>query len=427
MRQLTIRAPQGYGENIYRIAQDHAGVNLSWATAIADDQSVDRVEAYIENRRVENFLAELESIPDLHVTLHPRGVMPLQPPPSEAPQKLTDVTARSPLEIFLAGLQSVGSWKGFLAYSVVAGIVVWIGLYTNTNYLLVAAMLIAPFAGPAMNVAIASARGDKYLLLHGLLRYCSAIAVTIVTSFLLSLGWQQEIATDLMVSTSQISAVSVLLPLAAGAAGSLNLVQSERSSLVSGAAVGILIAASLAPPAGLVGMSAAIGRWAMMKSGFFLLVLQLVGINLSATIIFRTYGGLSARGARYDRGKRAVFWSSLVVTIGAIAILLFWQFGSSPNLQRSSKAQRATAEIHQIIDQNPNVSLVKADVEFTRANISDQNSLLCNLYVQRRPDVNQSDEAIRQQLSQTIQTELKAKGYDVTPLVTVTVFDAPLD
>ncbi len=40
-----------------------------------------------------------------------------------------------------------------------------------------------------------------------------------------------------------------------------NFVQSERSSLVSGAAVGMQVAASLAPPAGLVGMAIAIGRW----------------------------------------------------------------------------------------------------------------------------------------------------------------------
>jgi hypothetical protein len=48
--------------------------------------------------------------------------------------------------------------------------------------------------------------------------------------------------TSSMSSTSNVSAVAVLLPLIAGAAGPLNLVQSERSSLVSGAAVGMLVA-----------------------------------------------------------------------------------------------------------------------------------------------------------------------------------------
>jgi uncharacterized membrane protein len=137
--------------------------------------------------------------------------------------------------------QSVGSWKGFLGYAAVAGFVVWIGLYTNTTYLLVAAMLIAPFAGPAMNVAIATARGDRQLLWRSIVRYFAALAVTIAVAAALSLILRQDIATSLMIERSQISSVAVLLPLAAGAAGALNLVQSDRSSLVSGAATGMYV------------------------------------------------------------------------------------------------------------------------------------------------------------------------------------------
>jgi len=183
----------------------------------------------------------------------------LRPPASEAPQQVKNVTSRSPIEIFLSGLQSVGSWRSFLAYAAVAGVIVWIGLYTNTSYLLVAAMLIAPFAGPAMNTAIATARGDLQLLGRSVPRYFSALLVTIAITFLLSLLLQQQSATSLMLDSSQVSAVAVLLPLAAGAAGALNLVQSERSSLVSGAAAAMLVAASLAPPAGIIGMASAIG------------------------------------------------------------------------------------------------------------------------------------------------------------------------
>lgn len=89
-----------------------------------------------------------------------------------------------------------------------------------------------------------------------------------------------------------------LLPLVAGAAGAITLVQSERSSLVSGTATGMLVAASLSPPAGIIGMSMAIGRWDMVVNGVFLLLLQLSGINLSAAILFCTFG-LSTKGARY--------------------------------------------------------------------------------------------------------------------------------
>jgi hypothetical protein len=254
MRQLLIQVPRGHGKKVLEIARNYDGMNLVQFEATgggAPSDPLDVVMASVANGRVEGMLSDLEALPELHVTLAPRGVMPLRPPAAEAAKQVIDVEERSPIEVLLSGLQSIGSWKGFLGYAAAAGFVVWIGLFTNTVYLLTAAMLIAPFAGPAMNTAIATARGDRELLGRSLLRYFAALTVTISVTAILSLILRQEVATQQMVDTSMISSVAVLLPLVAGAAGALNLVQSERSSLVAGAAVGMLVAASLAPPAGL--------------------------------------------------------------------------------------------------------------------------------------------------------------------------------
>lgn len=435
MRQLLIQVPSGKGKSVLATAKKHGGVNLllfeatsdyAPRTSEGDRGRVDAVTVHLDNAKVENFLSELEEISDLHINLIPRGVMALEPPPEEAPQQLTDVTVRSPLEIFLAGLQSIGSWQGFIGFAVAGSIVVWTGLFTNSAFLLVAAMLIAPFAGPAMNVAIATARGDITLLWRSLLRYFAALGVTISVTLLLSLIFQQQVATSAMVSNSQISSVAVLLPLAAGAAGALQLVQSERSSLVSGAAVGILVAASLAPPAGIVGMAIALGRWEMVIGGVFLLLLQLVGINLSAAIVFR-YFGLTAKGARYSRGKKWVFPVTLGITVLLLTGLLSWQFSNSPNFQRSSRAQRAVATIQKTVNESNVAQLVEANVRFTRATIKDQNTLLGIIYVQSRSGSKLSSEQISDRLTEQIQTNILQQGFDVTPLVNVIVLKANSD
>ena len=54
--------------------------------------------------------------------------------------------------------------------------------------------------------------------------------------------------------------------------------------------MGLLVAASLAPPAGLIGMAGAIGEWDMVVSAVFLLLLQLVGINLAGAAVFAGLG-----------------------------------------------------------------------------------------------------------------------------------------
>ncbi|MCU0535163.1 MAG: TIGR00341 family protein [Hydrococcus sp. Prado102] len=425
MRQLLIQVPHGKGKEVLEIAQKYDGANLAQFEAIGSDGAIDMAIVHISNSKVEGLLGELQAFSGLRVTLIPRGVMPLQPPAEEAPQQVTSVEPRSPIEIFLAGLQSVGSWKGFLGYAAAAGVVVWIGLFTNTNYLLVAAMLIAPFAGPAMNVAIATARGDVTLLKRSLLRYFAALGVAIVIGWALSLILQQQVVTELMLATNSVSAVAVLIPLVSGAAGALNLVQSERSSLVSGAAVGMLVSVSLAPPAALVGMASAMGRWDMAINGLFLLLLQLVGINLSASLVFRTYG-LSSRGARYGRGKKWVVPVALAVTVLSLVGLLTWQFFTTPNLQRSSIAQRANAEIQEVVNESRLAKLLEANVRFTAPNIESQNTLLVTLYVQRQAGVRASSQEIRQRLMQSIQQHLLEGGFNVTPLVDVSVLEAPI-
>ncbi|NMG58903.1 DUF389 domain-containing protein [Geitlerinema sp. P-1104] len=424
MRQLQIRVPQGCGQQVVKIAQDYDASNLIQFEAKDPADPVDVVFLHVSNRRVEGLLEALESIENLAVTLIPRGVMPLHPPIAGAPDQVTEVQPLSPIEIFLGGLQSVGSWRGFLGYAALAGVVVWIGLFTNSNFLLIAAMMIAPFAGPAMNVALATARGDKNLLKRSLLRYFSALAVLIAVTACLSLIMQQDMTTPFMVENSQISSVAILLPLAAGASGALNLAQSERSSLVAGASVGMLVAASLAPPAGIIGMSIPLGRWDMIVNGLFLLVLQLFGINVSAAIMFRVFG-VRARGARYDRGTRKLFPISLGLTTVGLVALLILQFSDAPNFQRPSQAQRINADIKEVVANSNLAEFVEGNVRFAQPNISDQNTLLVVVYVQSQEGVDLSTEEIRDRLTGAIQAHILQEDFNVIPLVSVTVLETP--
>ncbi len=422
MRHLTVQVPRGRGEEALRVAADHGGTNLARLAADGPDGPLDLVLAATPNEAVGALLDNLERLSPVRVTFAPQGVLALRPPPGEAPDQVADVSRRSPLEVYLGGLQSVGSWGGFLGYAAAAGAVVWVGLFTNTVYLLVAAMLIAPFAGPAMNAAVATARGDARLLGRALLRYFASLFVTVAAAAALSLLLRQEVATPQMVAVSMLSSTAVLLPLVAGAAGALNLIQSERSSLVSGAATGVLVAASLAPPAGLVGMAAVVGEWDMALSGLFVLLLQIAGINLAGAVVFRAVG-LTARGPRFDRGRSWVFPAALAATAAALAGLLAWQFADRPDFQRSTREQRAVAAVREAVNGSGEARLVEANVRFTRADIPGQNTLLVVAYVQPATGPRAADrpDDLRVRLERRTAERLRAEGFNATPLVVVTV------
>jgi uncharacterized membrane protein len=303
-------------------------------------------------------------------------------------------------------------------------VVVWIGLYTNAIFLLIAAMLIAPFAGPAMNAAVASATGDLRLLRRGLLRYGVGLALAAAVAAVLSLAMGQQIATPLMVSVSQVSVVALLLPLTAGAAGALHLVQSDRNSLVSGASVGVLVAASLAPPAGLIGMGSVMGEWGIVKSAAFLLVLQLGGINLSGALVFRLYG-LKPSGTRFMSGRGWLFPVALTASAALLVGLFAWQYSTMPELRRSSRSRQAAFEIRQAVEASGLAKPVEVNVRFTRATIPGQHTLLGVVYVERPDTVSVPQTEIAHRLTARIQERLVARDFHVTPLVQVTVLDPP--
>ena len=420
MRQLFVKVPEGQGEKVIDLAEQQAGVNLAVLPGHEDQDDWDIVMVHMPNRQVAYFLEELDALAQAQITLIPQGVLPMTPPDAKVADEITDVSSLSPVEIWLNALQSIGSWWSFLGYTVAAGVVVWAGMFTNTIYLLVAAMLIAPFAGPAMNTAIATSTGDVDLLWRSLLRYAVSILVMICTTVTLSIILQLRTASGTMVDVSEVSSMAVLLPLAAGAAGALNLALAERSSLVSGTAVGVLVAASLAPPAGLIGMAAAIGRWDMTLSAAFVLGLQLLAINLGGTVVLRLFG-LNTSGTRYQRGSRRLFYASVATSLVLLGLLLAWQFTSPVELQRSTITGRAVGVVEETLSQSELAELVEANLRFTRPSNSNQKTLLGIIYVRRGEGVSLSDAEIQSRLKQELSADLNRFDPEITPLLQVSV------
>jgi hypothetical protein len=121
--------------------------------------------------------------------------------------------------------------------------------------------------------------------------------------------------------------------------------------------------------------------------------------------------GSLPRGRATSGANQGCFPSVWGVSAIALTGLLSWQLSNSPNLERSSRAQQANAEVQSVIQQSNQVQLVESTVRFTRADIPGQNTLLSEIYVQRQPDVKVSNEAIQAELTQAIQSHLLEQGF----------------
>lgn len=290
MRQIVLQMPAGAAEGFADDARSCGAVTYAHTRGQADGVDIDLVVLTAPNRAVSGLLGRAREHGRVLASMPSAGALAFEPPADEAPPQLLDVSARSPLEVVLIGMQASGSWLAYLLYAGLAAAVAWLGLFTETAYLLVGAMLIAPFAEPAMNTAIAIASGRSRMLGHAVARYLVGVGVTAAAAASLTWLGGQQLTTDLMASVMTITLAAVLLPVAAGVAGALFLVQGEHSSLISGAAVGVLVAASLAPPAAGIGVALTLARPDLALHGAFLVALQLTGITASALVVLWLYG-----------------------------------------------------------------------------------------------------------------------------------------
>jgi uncharacterized membrane protein len=256
-------------------------------------------------------------------------------------------------------------------------------------------------------------------------RYLVGILATTAITGALTFAFQQRVVTALMTGVGHVSAAAALLPLVAGAAGAFNLIQSERSSLVSGTAVGMLVTASLAPPAALIGVASVMQEWELVLNAVFQLSLQLVGINLAGSIVFRQRG-LTPSLRRYDRGRRRLFYVSLAVTAVALVGLLAWQFTDSLRLERSSKSTRAAELIRDVVVDGGLAELVSVEAAFQTSEAGGNDTLLATIYVHRPwGDDRLPRSEIARQLEWAIQRELQNWDAKILPLIEVVVLDPP--
>jgi uncharacterized membrane protein len=222
------------------------------------------------------------------------------------------------------------------------------------------------------------------------------------------------------VDVSHISQVSILLPLVAGFAGAITLIKSERDSLVPGAAVGMLVAASLAPPTGLIGMALNFGNWQLVRSGAFLLIIQLAGIQLSAALVFRYLGKVTTKGVRFADGNHMVFNLSIITSLIITGALLFWQFYQQPSLQKSSLATQITNEIKTELEDLKDIETIEVSSRFTRGTLADKNPVICELYLYNRNHL-MTDDQVKKLVEDILTKRINAEKWNADLMYSITM------
>ena len=168
----------------------------------------------------------------------------------------------------------------FYALLIIAGLIGAVGILTNSQILIVAAMVVGPEYGAIMATALGIDQADGRAVRQGLAALAAGFAMAVVVTlvFGLLIRWSGETprlyhdgvrpVSDLINSPNVFSVIVAVL---AGVVGVVSLTESRANALI-----GVFISVTTIPAASDMGLSAAYGSWTEARGSTFQLLLNVV-------------------------------------------------------------------------------------------------------------------------------------------------------
>ena len=201
---------------------------------------------------------------------------------AEAERRQLGALAHAPVwEEVEARIRAEGTYlPSFYVYLVIAGIIGAVGIFTNSQILIVAAMVVGPEYGAITSVALGIDHGNGTRIRQGLFALTAGFLLAIVVTFLFSWAIRgldlQPRAFDLGIRpvSSLIDApnfFSVVVAVLAGIVGIVSLTQARTSALL-----GVFISVTTIPAAADIGVSCAFSSWSEARGSLGQLLLNIV-------------------------------------------------------------------------------------------------------------------------------------------------------
>jgi uncharacterized hydrophobic protein (TIGR00271 family) len=243
-----------------------------------------------------------------HLGLHERGSIILEPIDSaisryaeaaerHAPGAPADAVVWEEVEQHTS--ENVELSGVFVLFMVLAALIASVGIYLDSEILIVGAMVVGPEFGPIAGFCVALVQRRRDLALRSGVALAVGFPLAISAVFLASLIFkateltpQDFTAEDHGIANliSSPDAFTVIVAFCAGAAGMLSL-----STAKSGALIGVLISVTTIPAAANIGVAAAYGDRDGWTGSLAQLALNLISIVVAGTLVLTVQRALYAR------------------------------------------------------------------------------------------------------------------------------------
>ena len=168
----------------------------------------------------------------------------------------------------------------FYILLICAGLLAAVGILTNSQILIVAAMVVGPEYGAIMATALGIDKRDRGAVRRGLIALVAGFALAVLATLVFGLlirwsGHTPRLYEDGLRPVSDLintpNVFSVIVAVLAGIVGVVSLTESRANALI-----GVFISVTTIPAAADMGLAAAYGSWSEARGSTFQLLLNVV-------------------------------------------------------------------------------------------------------------------------------------------------------
>ena len=208
----------------------------------------------------------------------------------------------------------------YLAMAALSTIVVIVGLLKDNPAIIIGAMVIAPFLGPNVALALSNVLADKKLRIDSLRTLGAGIAVVLGLTFLTGLFVEIDPAIGEIAARTKPDLWDILLALASGAAGVLAF-----TTGASAVVIGVMVAVALLPPLTVFGLFLGAGNYTLAAGALMLFLTNVICINLAGVATFLIQGVSPRTWWEAKKAKKATrlsisYW---VITLLILTVLIY--------------------------------------------------------------------------------------------------------
>lgn len=321
IRLIEVVAKAGHADTLQAVAQQFNAIDCRVADADEDGSQYVRILAHPDRQQdlVDRLQAALGAEPGWRIVILPVDAIVPDPEPQEEGRRLPSSVLREQLYVEISrGAQADTT---FVLLVLLSTIVAAIGLLEDNVAIIIAAMVIAPLLGPNIALAFGSALGDRELILRAALTNALGLGLAISGAAAAGYFLPARFSGPELLARAEVGYDSIVLALAAGAAGAISL-----TTNVSSAVVGVMVAVALMPPAVALGYLLGTSRFELALASAILLAVNIVCISLTAQIVFLFRGirprtWFERRDARQSTNMSLAVWTVLLAVL-ALTIAL---------------------------------------------------------------------------------------------------------